>query len=34
MYQEANKILDKAIRECIEIDKKSGILTGNRDSLD
>ena len=26
--------LSKAIKECIEIDKKSGILTGNRDSLD
>ena len=32
--EESNKILDKAIRECIEIDKKSGILTGNRDCLD
>jgi hypothetical protein len=26
--------LSKAIKECIEIDKKSGILTGNRDNLD
>ena len=26
--------LSKAIKECIEIDKKSGILTGNRDGLD
>ena len=32
--KESNKIRDKAIRECIEIDRKSGILTGNRDSLD
>jgi hypothetical protein len=26
--------LSKAIKECIEIDKKSRILTGNRDNLD
>jgi hypothetical protein len=26
--------LSRAIKECIEIDKKSGILTGNRDGLD
>ena len=26
--------LSKAIKECIEIDKNSGILTGNRDGLD
>ena len=26
--------LNRAIRECIEIDRKSGILTGNRDGLD
>ena len=27
-------ILHNAIQECIEIDKKSGILSGNRDGLD
>ena len=32
--EESNKILDKAIRECIEIDRKSGITSGNRDCLD
>tara|TARA_Y100001938_G_scaffold117965_1_gene162885 strand:+ start:220 stop:486 length:267 start_codon:yes stop_codon:yes gene_type:complete len=26
--------LSKAIKECIEIDKRSGILKGNRDGLD
>ena len=26
--------LSRAIKECIEIDKKSGILTENRDGLD
>ena len=26
--------LSRAIKECIEIDRKSGILTGNRDNLD
>jgi hypothetical protein len=26
--------MERAIKECIEIDKKSGILTGNRDGLD
>jgi len=26
--------LSRAIKECIEIDKKNGILTGNRDGLD
>jgi len=26
--------MDKAIAACIELDKKSGILTGNRDNLD
>ena len=32
--EESNKIRDKAIRECIEIDRKSGITSGNRDCLD
>ncbi len=27
-------LLHKAILNCIELDKKSGILTGNRDNLD
>ena len=27
-------LLGKAIAQCIEIDKKSGILKGNRDGLD
>ena len=27
-------LLNRAIRECHEIDKSSGILTGNRDGLD
>ena len=27
-------LMSKAIKNCIEIDKKSGILTGNRDNLD
>ena len=26
--------MERAIKECIDIDKKSGILTGNRDGLD
>ena len=26
--------MERAIKNCIEIDKKSGILTGNRDGLD
>tara|TARA_Y100000361_G_scaffold46363_1_gene40111 strand:+ start:160 stop:411 length:252 start_codon:yes stop_codon:yes gene_type:complete len=26
--------MERAIKECIEIDKKSGILKGNRDGLD
>ncbi len=26
--------MDKAIRECIEIDKEAGITSGNRDCLD
>jgi hypothetical protein len=32
-YDKMNS-LNRAIRECIEIDRKSGILTGNRDGLD
>ena len=27
-------LMSKAIKECIEIDRKSGLLTGNRDNLD
>ena len=27
-------LMSKAIKNCIEIDKKSGILTGKRDGLD
>ena len=30
----SNELLSKAIRECQEIDIKSGILTGNCDGLD
>ena len=29
-----NDLMNKAILNCIEIDKKSGLLTGNRDNLD
>ena len=32
--EKSNKIRDKAIRECIEIDRKSGITNGNSDCLD
>jgi hypothetical protein len=32
--EESNKIRNKAIRECIEIDRKSGITSRNRDCLD
>ena len=32
--QESNDLMDKAIRECIEIDRKSGITSKNRDCLD
>ena len=34
--EEFNKmnLLNRAIKECNEIDKKNGILTGNRDGLD
>ena len=33
---EVNKedLMNKAIAECIELDKKSGLLKGNRDGLD
>ena len=30
----SNELLSKAIKECQEIDIKSGILTGDRDGLD
>ena len=29
-----NDLMNKAILNCIEIDKKSGLLTNNRDNLD
>ena len=29
-----NDLMNKAVKEMIEIDKRSGILTGNRDNLD
>ena len=32
--KESNKIRDKAIKKCIEIDRKSGITSRNRDCLD
>ncbi len=32
--QKSKELLSKAIQNCIEIDKKSGILTGNKDGLD
>ena len=32
--QKSKELLSKAIQNCIEIDKKAGILTGNRDGLD
>jgi len=32
--KKANDLMHKAIANCIELDKKSGILTGNRDNLD
>ena len=31
---DSHELLEKAIQDCIELDKKSGILTGNRDGLD
>ena len=30
----SNDLMNKAVKEMIEIDKRSGILTGNRDNLD
>ena len=32
--QKSKELLGKAIQNCIELDKKAGILTGNRDGLD
>ena len=32
--KKSNDLMNKAIRECIEIDRKSGITSGNRDCLD
>ena len=32
--QKSKELLSKAIQNCIELEKKSGILTGNRDGLD
>ena len=32
--KKADEAMHKAILNCIELDKKSGILTGNRDGLD
>ena len=32
--EESNKIRDKAIRECIKIDRESGITSRTRDCLD
>ena len=32
--KKTNDLMNKAILNCIEIDKKSGLLTGNRDNLD
>jgi len=32
--KESKDLMNKAILNCIEIDKKSGILKGNRDGLD
>ena len=32
--QDSKELMHKAILNCIELDKKSGILTGNRDGLD
>ena len=32
--KETNDLMNKAISNCIEIDKKSGLLVGNRDNLD
>ena len=32
--RKSDELMSRAIRNCIELDKKSGILKGNRDSLD
>ena len=32
--KKSKDLMNKAILNCIEIDKKSGLLTGNRDNLD
>ena len=32
--QKSNELMNKAIRECIKIDKESGITSRNRDCLD
>ena len=32
--KQANDLMHKAILNCIELDKKGGLLTGNRDNLD
>ena len=32
--KESHNLMNKAILNCIEIDKKSGLLTSNRDNLD
>ena len=32
--EESNRLTNKAIKECIKIDKESGITSGNRDCLD
>jgi hypothetical protein len=32
--KKSNDLMNKAILNCIKLDKKSGILTGNRDGLD
>ena len=32
--EESNRLMNKAIRECIKIDKESGITSRNRDCLD
>jgi hypothetical protein len=32
--RESHNLMNKAILNCIEIDKKNGLLTSNRDNLD
>ena len=32
--KETNDLMNKAILNCVEIDKKNGLLTSNRDNLD